>query len=286
MPLKLPIGLPAIETLRREHVAIIDDLRGAVPMRVAILNLMPMKETTELDLLRLLGCSTRLLEVHFMKLRSHTPRHASAEHMLRFYEFFDEIARQPVDRLIITGAPVEQLDFEEVTYWSELCQIMDWARRHVPSTLYICWAAQAGLYHHFGIPKYGLPKKMFGIFEQRLLLPQLPIVRGFDDRFFMPHSRHTEIRRADIDACAELQTVAESAECGVSMVMARSGRELFVTGHMEYAPTTLDEEYRRDFGRRDDVEPPLHYYPDDDPTQPPLVRWRAHARLLYENWTN
>src|SRR3712207_4606849 len=190
---------------------------------------MPMRGAPGPALLRLPASGTRPFEVPFRRRRSPPPRHTSAEHMQRFYEFFDEIAQQPVDRLIITGAPVEQLAFEQVTYCPELCQIMDWARRPVPSTLYICWAAQAGLYHHFGIPKYGLPKKMFGIFEQRVLLPQQPIVRGFDDRFFMPHSRHTEIRRADIDACGELQVVAESEECGVSMVVARGGSEVFIT---------------------------------------------------------
>ena len=190
------------------------------------------------------------------------------------------------DAMIITGAPVEQLNFEDVSYWPEMTEIFDWAKTHVFSTLYICWAAQAGLYYHYGIPKYPLAKKMFGVFEQKPLLPLLPIFRGFDDVFMMPHSRHTEVHREDILADNRLTLIAESDDCGVSMVMAREGREFFVTGHLEYSPNTLDKEYRRDKDVRDDVEVPKHYYRDDNPANPPLVTWRAHANLFYSNWIN
>jgi homoserine O-succinyltransferase len=206
--------------------------------------------------------------------------------MMMFYRSFEDLRNEKFDGMIITGAPVEQLDFESVGYWSEMQEIFAWARTHVFSTMYICWAAQAGLYYHYGIPKYPLQKKMFGIFPQRALDLQLPIFRGFDDVFQMPHSRHTEVHREDILACPDLQLIAESPDSGVSMVMARNGREFFITGHLEYAPLTLDTEYRRDRGVRDDVDLPRHYYIDDDPDKGPLVTWRAHANLLYSNWIN
>ena len=221
-----------------------------------------------------------------MKLKSHTPKNTPIEHMMMFYRSFEDLRNEKFDGMIITGAPVEQLDFEAVGYWSEMQEIFAWARTHVYSTMYICWAAQAGLYYHYGIPKYPLQKKMFGIFPQQALDLQLPIFRGFDDVFQMPHSRHTELHREDILACPDLQLIAESADSGVSMVMARGGREFFITGHLEYAPLTLDTEYRRDRGVRDDVDLPQHYYIDDDPDKGPLVTWRAHANLLYSNWIN
>jgi homoserine O-succinyltransferase len=206
--------------------------------------------------------------------------------MMMFYRDFAEMRQEKFDGMIITGAPVEQLDFEEVSYWDEITDIFAWARTHVTSTLYICWAAQAGLYYHYGVPKYPLPKKMFGIFPQYTLEPQLPIFRGFDDVFQMPHSRHTELHRDDILANPDLQLIAESPDSGVSIVMARNGREFFITGHLEYAPNTLDTEYRRDKDIRDDVDLPKHYYLNDDPDSGPLVTWRAHANLLYANWIN
>ncbi|MGN1260818.1 MAG: homoserine O-succinyltransferase, partial [Alloprevotella sp.] len=208
------------------------------------------------------------------------------EHMMMFYRDFEEMRKEKFDGMIVTGAPVETYDYEDVNYWEEITAIFSWARSHVTSTLFICWAAQAGLYFHYGIPKYALPRKMFGIFKQHCLNPLLPIFRGFDDEFSMPHSRHTEIRREDILACKDLQLIAESAESGVSMVMARNGRELFVTGHLEYAPNTLDKEYHRDKGKRDDVDMPKNYYRNDDPRNEPLVTWRAHANLLFNNWIN
>lgn len=247
---------------------------------------MPTKLQTETDILRLLSASPLDIEVAWMRLRSHTPTHVPAAHMDAYYHYFDELSSQPFDGLIVTGAPVEHLNFEEVDYWDELTQIFSWARTSLKSTLYICWAAQAGLYFHEGINKYTLPKKMFGIFPQRVLHPEVPIFRGFDDVFCMPHSRHTEIRKEDILQHPELTLLAESEECGVSMCMTAGGKEIFITGHMEYAPETLDQEYHRDAGKRDDVDLPRHYYRDDNPANAPLVTWRAHAHLLFTNWMN
>ena len=256
------------------------------PLRIVILNLMPLKITTETDLIRLLSNTPLQLDINFMKLKSHTPKNTPIEHMMMFYRDFESMRNEKFDGMIITGAPVEQLDFEQVSYWDEISMIFSWARTHVTSTLYICWAAQAGLYYYYGIPKYPLEKKMFGIFPQFTTNPRLPIFRGFDDVFMMPHSRHTEIHREDILAHPELTLIAESPDSGVSMVMARNGREFFITGHLEYAPNTLDKEYRRDKDIRDDVELPRNYYRNDNPAEPPLVSWRAHANLLYNNWIN
>ncbi|MBO6143681.1 MAG: homoserine O-succinyltransferase [Prevotella sp.] len=290
MPLRLPDKLPAIELLKKENIFVMDDSRAHMqdirPLRIAILNLMPLKITTETDLIRLLSNTPLQLEINFMKLKSHTPKNTPIEHMMMFYRDFEDMRREKYDGMIITGAPVETMDFEDVTYWDEMKAIFDWARTHVTSTLYICWAAQAGLYYYYGVPKYQLEKKMFGVFEQTPLEPQLPIFRGFDDVFQMPHSRHTEVHREDIVARPELTLIAESPDSGVSIVMARGGREFFITGHLEYAPNTLDNEYRRDKDVRDDVELPKHYYRGDNPDNKPLVSWRAHANLLYSNWIN
>ncbi|MGN0049680.1 MAG: homoserine O-succinyltransferase [Prevotella sp.] len=290
MPLRLPDKLPAIELLKKENIFVMDNSRATTqdirPLRIVILNLMPLKITTETDLVRLLSNTPLQLEISFMKLKSHTPKNTPIEHMMMFYRDFEDMRDEKFDGMIVTGAPVETYDFEEVTYWDEISTILKWARTHVMSTMYICWAAQAGLYCHYGIPKYPLDKKMFGIFRQHPLAPHLPIFRGFDDTFFMPHSRHTEIRREDIEKCPELTVIAESPESGVSMVMARGGREFYITGHLEYAPDTLDKEYRRDVGVRSDVGLPKNYYLDDDPSNKPVVTWRAHANLLYSNWIN
>ena len=257
MPLRLPDRLPAIDLLKQENIFVMDDSRAHSqdirPLRIVILNLMPLKITTETDLIRLLSNTPLQLDISFMKLKSHTPKNTPIEHMMMFYRSFEEMRHEKFDAMIITGAPVEQLNFEDVSYWPEMTEIFDWAKTHVFSTLYICWAAQAGLYYHYGVPKYPLAKKMFGVFEQKTLLPQLPIFRGFDDVFMMPHSRHTEVHREDILADNRLTLIAESDDCGVSMVMAREGREFFVTGHLEYSPNTLDKEYRRDKDVRDDV---------------------------------
>ena len=290
MPLRLPDKLPAIELLKHENIFVMDDSRAHMqdirPLKIAILNLMPLKITTETDLIRLLSNTPLQLEISFMKLRSHTPKNTPIEHMMMFYRDFEQMRKEKYDGMIITGAPVETLEFEDVNYWDEMTDIFAWARTHVTSTLYICWAAQAGLYYYYGIPKYPLDKKMFGVFPQIPLEPQLPIFRGFDDVFQMPHSRHTEIHREDILANPDLKIIAESPDCGVSMVMACEGREFFITGHLEYAPNTLDNEYKRDKGVRDDVELPRNYYKDNNPEEEPVVTWRAHANLLYSNWIN
>lgn len=290
MPLNLPDRLPAIELLKKENIFVFDHSRASRqdirPLRIVVLNLMPLKITTETDLVRLLSNTPLQIELSFMKLRSHTPKNTPVEHMKAFYKDFELMRNERFDGMIITGAPVEQMPFEEVSYWSEVSAIFDWARTHVTSTLYICWAAQAGLYHHYGVPKHDLPHKMFGIFEHTVNRPLLPIFRGFDDVFYVPHSRHTEIRREDIERCPELDILSESPEAGVYMVMARGGREFFVTGHSEYSPYTLDGEYKRDLAKGLPIDMPRNYYRSDDPSQPPLVRWRAHANLLFSNWLN
>lgn len=290
MPLRLPDRLPAIDILKNENIFVMDNSRATTqdirPLKIVILNLMPLKITTETDLVRLLSNTPLQMEINFMKLKSHTPKNTPIEHMMMFYRDFESMRNEKFDGMIITGAPVETMDYEEVTYWDEIVDIFNWARTHVTSTLYICWAAQAGLYHYYGVPKYPLQKKMFGIFEQHTLQPQMPIFRGFDDKFMMPHSRHTEIRKEDILLHPELELLAESDDSGVCIVMARGGREFFITGHMEYSPNTLDTEYKRDFGVRDDVELPRNYYRHNDPSQPPMVSWRAHANLFYNNWIN
>jgi homoserine O-succinyltransferase len=256
------------------------------PLKIVILNLMPLKITTETDLIRLLSNTPLQMDISFMKLKSHTPKNTPIEHMLMFYKDFDQMADEKFDGMIITGAPVENYEYEDVTYWNEITQIFKWAKTHVTSTLYICWAAQAGLYYHYGIPKYSLKKKMFGIFQQKPIEPQLPIFRGFDDMFYMPHSRHTELKESDILANPNLKLIANSPEAGVSIVMARGGREFFITGHLEYAPNTLDKEYKRDKDIRDDVDLPINYYRDNNPDNEPVVTWRAHANLFYNNWIN
>lgn len=290
MPLRIPDRLPAIEALKRENIFVMDSSRAHAqdirPLRIVILNLMPLKITTETDLVRVLSNTPLQLDVTFMKLKSHTPKNTPVEHMMAFYKDFDELKEQKFDGMIVTGAPVEHLAFEDVKYWPELTHIFTWARNHVTSTMYICWAAQAGLYFHYGVGKRQLDRKMFGVFRQDITDPLLPIFRGFDDYFYMPHSRHTEVAKADILSVAGLSVIAESAESGVGIVMAREGREFFIMGHMEYSRGTLDNEYRRDMGKRDDVDMPHHYYLDDNPDNTPVLRWRAHANLFYNNWIN
>ena len=290
MPLNIPKDLPAVKLLQDENIFVKTTEEASTqeirPLKIVILNLMPIKITTETDLVRLLSNTPLQLEIDLMQLESHQSTHTPVEHMLAFYKKFSELKHHKYDGMIITGAPLENYEYEEVTYWEEMKTIFDWAKTHVQSTLYICWAAQAGLYYYYGIPKYPLEKKKFGIFPQRVIQPQLPIFRGFDDFFYMPHSRHTEIRREDIDASEYLSVLAEGEESGVSMVVARGGREFFVTGHLEYAPNTLDKEYRRDIGKRDDVELPKYYYRDDNPDKGPIVKWRAHANLFFQNWVN
>ncbi|MCF2653623.1 homoserine O-succinyltransferase [Prevotella loescheii] len=291
MPLRLPDNLPAIELLEKENIFVMDENRAhgqdIRPLEIVILNLMPLKITTETDLLRLLSNTPLQLDITFMKLVSHTPKNTPIEHMRMFYIPFERLRDKRFDGMIITGAPVEQMEYEDVSYWDEISEIFTWAKTHVTSTLYICWAAQAGLYHHYGVPKHNLDRKMFGIFKHHITTETiLPIFRGFDDMFRMPHSRHTEVRREDIVKHKELSIIAESYESGVGIVMAREGREFFITGHMEYNPDTLDKEYKRDMGKRDDVDMPQNYYRNDNPDDGPQVRWRAHANLLFQNWIN
>ena len=290
MPLRLPDRLPAIDILKGENIFVMDETRAhnqeIRPLRIVILNLMPLKVTTETDLIRLLSNTPLQMDICFMKLQSHTPKNTPVEHMMMFYKSFEELSSQKFDGMIITGAPIENMDYEAVEYWEEIQAIFNWSRTHVTSTMFLCWGAMAGLYHFYGIPKYPLPKKMFGIFQQQTLNPALPIFRGFDDTFFMPQSRHTEVRKEDILAHKELEIIAESPESGVSIVMARGGREFFITGHLEYAPDTLDREYKRDKGKRDDVDVPVNYYMNNNPAKLPIVTWRAHANLFYSNWIN
>ena len=290
MPLRLPDRLPAIDILKGENIFVMDETRAhnqeIRPLRIVILNLMPLKITTETDLIRLLSNTPLQMDICFMKLQSHTPKNTPVEHMMMFYKSFEELSSQKFDGMIITGAPIENMDYEAVEYWEEIQAIFNWSRTHVTSTMFLCWGAMAGLYHFYGIPKYPLPKKMFGIFQQQTLIPVLPIFRGFDDTFFMPQSRHSEVREEDILAHKELEIIAESPESGVSIVMARGGREFFITGHLEYAPDTLDREYKRDKGKRDDVDVPVNYYMNNNPAKPPIVTWRAHANLFYSNWIN
>ena len=290
MPLNLPDKLPAIEALKKENIFVIDSSRAASqdirPLKIAILNLMPLKITTETDLVRLLSNTPLQVDITFIRLKSHTPKNTPIEHMIQFYEDFDSMNENRYDGMIVTGAPVEELPFEEVEYWNEITRIFDWARTHVTSTMFICWAAQAGLYHYYNIPKYQLTKKMFGIFKFIPQAPLNPIFRGFDDIFYAPHSRHTEIRKEDILKVPGLIILSESEESGVYMVTTRNGREFFLTGHSEYSPETLDIEYKRDLAKNLPIEIPKNYYLNDDPKNPPVVRWRSQANMLFVNWLN
>jgi homoserine O-succinyltransferase len=290
MPIKIPDHLPAKEILLKENIFVMSETEAyhqdIRPLRIAILNLMPTKETTETQILRLIGNTPVQLEFVLLHPRTHTSKNTSAEHLEQFYKTFDDVRKEKFDGLIITGAPVEQLDFEEVTYWEELKQIMDWSNENVTSTLHICWAAQAGLYHHFGVPKYPLDNKMFGVFPHRISKQNVKLLRGFDEQFWVPQSRHTEVRRGDIETIAELDILSESPEAGVYIAGTKDGKHIFVTGHSEYDACTLKYEYDRDINKGMQVEVPKNYYPNDDPAKEPLVSWRAHANLLFSNWLN
>ena len=290
MPIRVQNDLPVKEILESENIFVMDEHRATHqdirPIQIGLLNLMPLKEDTELQILRSLSNTPLQVDVTFVRVSSHVSKNTSTSHINKFYQSFDEIKNRRFDGFIITGAPVEQMPFEEVDYWKEVSEIFDWARTHVTSTLYICWAAQAGLYHFYGVPKYPLPQKMFGIFKHKVYDHQNPIFRGFDDEFYVPHSRHTEVRKSDIEKVPELTLLSESEESGVYMVMARGGREFFITGHSEYSPYTLDTEYRRDLDKGLPIEMPLNYYRNNDPKKGPLVRWRGHANLLFSNWLN
>ncbi len=289
MPINIPDHLPAIDILHRENIFVMGDQKAGHqdirPLRIVILNLMPLKETTETQLLRLLGNSPLQLDVCLLRIKNHQSKNTSQEHLMAFYNTFDEIADQYFDGMIITGAPIEHLAFEEVSYWPELQRIFDWKLLHVTSTLHICWGAQAALYHHFAIPKYPLKRKMFGVFAHRLRC-LTPLVRGFDDQFAVPHSRHTEIRQADIEKVPGLTILADSPEAGIYLLATDDGRQIFATGHAEYDSDSLRKEYERDRERGLEIGLPLHYFPGDNPENPPVQTWRAHAHLLISNWLN
>ena len=290
MPIKIPNDLPAVQTLLDENIFVMTETRAITqdirPLRILLLNLMPKKIETETQLSRMLGNTPLQIELTLIRASSHVSQNTALDHLLAFYKTFDEVKDQRFDGLIITGAPVELMPFEEVDYWEELCEIMDWSRTHVHSTLHICWGAQAGLYHHFGIDKRVLPEKLFGVFPHTADYRQSILLRGFDDVFYVPHSRHTTIDRADVEAVPELRVLASSEQAGVHIVSYKEGRQFFVMGHAEYDPLTLDAEYRRDVAAGLPIQPPVNYYPDNDPSKPPLVNWRAHGSLLYTNWLN
>lgn len=290
MPITVPEGLPAMKTLERENIfimgrerAVHQDIR---PLRLLILNLMPTKTDTETQLLRLLSNSPLQLDVEFLWMTSHVAKHTPMEYLLKYYKSFQEVENNRYDGLIITGAPVEQLKFEQVDYWPELCRVMDWSKRSVYSTLHICWGAQAALYHHYGVPKYRLPEKLSGIYEHRILYPAHPLVRGFDDYFWAPHSRYTEVKKTDIDKIPDLEILAVSRRAGVYLAANRNGRQVFVTGHCEYDRNTLAREYSRDIKKKLPVSVPENYFRDDDPEKLPILKWRSHASLLFSNWLN
>ncbi|MDI9419750.1 MAG: homoserine O-succinyltransferase [Firmicutes bacterium] len=290
MPVKVPNDLPAKYVLKREGIFVMDESRALSqdirPLKIIILNLMPTKIETEIQLLRLIGNNPLQAEIVLLHPETYQAKNTPAEYLSRFYKTFSAIKNERFDGMIITGAPVEQMEFEEVAYWDELTQIMEWSKKNVTSVLHICWGAQAGLYHHYRIPKYQLPAKQFGVFSHYALRPNVPLLRGFDDRFFMPHSRHTEIRRKDIEKVEDLEILAESEEVGVCIVADKYGSQIFVTGHAEYDPHTLQNEYQRDASKGLPIEIPKNYYPQDDPNRLPLVLWRSHANLLFSNWLN
>ncbi|MCF6095261.1 homoserine O-succinyltransferase [Microaerobacter geothermalis] len=290
MPIKIPDHLPAGEILHHENIFVMGEDRAfhqdIRPLRIVILNLMPTKEATETQILRLLGNSPLQVEVVLLHPATHTSKNTSPEHLATFYKTFEDIRHQKFDGMIITGAPIEHLEFEKVNYWEELKEIMDWKMHNVSSTLHICWGAQAGLYHHYGIPKYPLNKKMFGVFSHTVNKKNERLLRGFDDVFFVPHSRYTEIRREDIEKVPELEILSESEEAGIYIVASKDGRQVFVTGHSEYDKNTLKLEYERDVKKGLDIAVPKNYFPQDNPDMEPLVNWRSHANLLFSNWLN
>ncbi len=290
MPIKIPDLLPAKETLTNENIFVMGENRAIHqdirPLQIAILNLMPTKITTETQLLRLIGNSPLQVEITLLRTQTHQSKNTPEEHLTQFYTTFDQIQDRRFDGLIITGAPIEQMPFEEVDYWEELSTIMAWSLTHVYSTFHICWGAQAGLYYHYGVPKYPLPAKQFGVFPHKVLRQNIKLLRGFDDLFYVPHSRHTEVRKQDIEKVSTLEVLAESEEAGVYIVATWDGRQIFVTGHSEYDPLTLKSEYDRDVKLGLPIAIPKNYFRNDDPGEMPVVRWRSHANLLYVNWLN
>ena len=290
MPIKIQSDLPAKEILENENIFVMDENRAMHqdirPLQIAILNIMPVKQDTELQLLRALSNSPLQVDVTFLNVKNHISKNTPADHLNKFYNTIDDVRNRKFDGMIITGAPVEDITFEEVDYWEEMCEIMDWAESHVTSTLHICWGAQAGLYHYYGIDKKKLPQKLFGIYEHKVMNRKVPLVRGFDDVFLAPHSRHTESPREAIHACKELTVLAESDAAGVFLALAEGGKKIFVNGHPEYDRYTLQNEYFRDLNKGLPIQVPYNYYPDDDPKNKPLLQWRSHSNNLYSNWLN
>ena len=290
MPIQIPNNLPAAETLQQENIFVMNENRAVSqdirPLEIVLLNLMPTKIATETQLSRLLGNTPLQVRLELMHMSSHVSKNVSQDHLLNFYKSFDEIKHRKFDGLVITGAPVENMAFEEVDYWPELCRIMEWSKTNVHSTFHICWGAQAGLYYHYGIPKYPMDKKLFGVFEHTADYKRSILLRGFDDIFWVPQSRHTTVLREDIEKVPELKIVASSSEGGVYAVMSKAGRQIFVTGHAEYDPDTLKNEYFRDKNQGKPIDVPKNYFPNDDDTCDPIVRWRGHGNLLFSNWLN
>lgn len=290
MPIKIPNDLPAVKTLNNENIFVMTETRAITqdirPLKILILNLMPKKIETETQLSRLLGNSPLQVDLTFMHTKTHVSKHVSQEHLFTFYKTFDEVKESKFDGLIITGAPVEHLEFEEVEYWDELCEIMEWSKTHVTSTFHICWGAQAGLYYHYGIKKQRLDKKLFGVFEHTADYKNSILFRGFDDTFYVPHSRHTTVSRKDIEKVPELKILASSVKAGVYAISTNGGKQIFITGHSEYDGDTLKKEYLRDLDEGLPIDIPENYFPGNDPTAEPKVLWRAHAHLLYSNWLN
>ena len=290
MPIQIPNDLPAAEVLQNENIFVMKQTRAETqhirPLEIVLLNLMPTKIVTETQLSRMLGNTPLQVHLELMMLSSHKPKNTPEEHLLAFYKTFDELKDRKFDGMVITGAPVENMPFEQVNYWKELTQIMEWSKDHVHSTFHICWGAQAGLYYHYGIQKHPLPEKLFGVFPHKADYRQAILLRGFDDEFWVPHSRHTTIHREDIEAVPGLKILASSDEAGVYILMNKEGRQIFVTGHSEYDPDTLEREYLRDKYQGLPIRVPKNYYPNDDDSQAPIVRWRGHGNLLYSNWLN
>lgn len=290
MPIKIPADLPATETLHKENIFVMTESRATTqdirPLKILLLNLMPTKIATETQLARLLGNSPLQVDMEFLQTASHTPKNTSAEHMISFYKHFEDVKDNKYDGLIITGAPVEQMPFEEVEYWDELCRIMEWSKTNVTSTFHICWGAQAGLYYHYGIQKYPLDKKLFGVFLHKAEYKRSMLLRGFDDEFWVPQSRHTTVLREDVEKHPELKILASSEEAGVYAVATERGKQIFITGHSEYDADTLKNEYLRDKNAGLPIDVPKNYFPNDDDTKEPVVRWRSHANLIYSNWLN
>lgn len=290
MPINIPNDLPATEILNNENIFVMNEVRASHqdirPLNIAIVNLMPVKTTTETQILRLLSNSPIQVDITLIHTKSHLSKNTSEEHLIKYYETFEDIKDKKFDGMIITGAPVEQMKFEDVDYWNEITEIMEWSKFNVSSTFHICWGAQAGLYYHYGIPKYELQHKKFGVFKHSINKKNVKLLRGFDDRFYVPHSRHTEVKKEDIIKKPELEILAESDEAGIYIVSANGGRQIFVMGHSEYDPLTLKDEYDRDISKGLKIDVPQNYFQDNDPSKEPIVKWRGHANLLYLNWLN